>query len=166
MTCGLISKLKIWKRLFLTPAFEQRHKAVDFAALAALKCPDDIQIAKDIKRTKSPPLLDGVLLNDYQEAVRSVLTAYSNFNPHIGYVQGMNMSVSALLANICPEFAQVRSSAEDAFRLFVWIMDFTQVGEYYRDNMEGIKGLINDLKERIQTFVPAVYWHIIMTDVG
>lgn len=95
-----------------------------------------------------------------------MLTAYANHSPSIGYVQGMNMSVSAILFNICSSFDQAPAFQEDAFKLFVAIMEYTQVGEYYKGNMEGIKGLINELKERIQTALPDVYWHFIFTDVG
>lgn len=101
----------------------------------------------------------------YREAVRSVLTAYSNHAPAIGYVQGMNMSVSAILFNICSSFERAAVYQEDAFKLFVAIMERTQVGEYYKGNMEGIKGIINELKERIQADLPEVYWHFLQTDV-
>lgn len=129
------------------------------------QCPDAAQIAKDIRRTKAPAFLAGAALNEYHEAVRQVLTAYSNHNPQIGYVQGMNMSASALLANICTDFAHTSRWAEAAFRFFLWIMNQTKIDEHCKGNMEGIKGLINELKERIQESAPRVYWHIIATDV-
>jgi hypothetical protein len=152
--------------LFLTPEFEASLHKVKFERLTTQKCLDDHQIAKDIKRTKTAPNLSDSSTHLYREAVRAVLTAYSNHSPSIGYVQGMNMSVSAILYNICTSFDKIPAFQEDAFKLFVAIMEYTQVGEYYKGNMEGIKGLINELKERIQTALPDVYWHFIFTDVG
>lgn len=165
MTCKLIRKARVWQRLFVTSDFEKEYKKVNFERLLKTKCADEVQIGKDIRRTKTPAFLDSVTLEEYQEAVRRVLTAYSNYNPQIGYVQGMNMSASALLANICTDFAHATKWAEEAFRLFLSIMNQTQIGEYCKGNMEGIKGLINELKERIQEFAPKVYWHIVTTDV-
>lgn len=162
---NFIRKLKIWKRLFINQKFEAIFKLAKYSKLRQIPCPDEMQILKDIKRTKMANLTDPKIQNDYQNAIKSILIAYSNFRPEIGYVQGMNMSVSCILFNVCPDFAEIHKCEEDAFKLFVTLMDFTQIGEYYKHNMQTISLLINELKERVQISLPQIYWHIILTDV-
>lgn len=129
------------------------------------KCVDENQITKDIKRTKTALISDPIIQNKYYQAINSVLTAYSNYCPNIGYVQGMNMTVSAILFNICNDYNNIQKFEEDAFQLFVILMEITQIGMYYEDRMSRIPGLIEDIKERVQQEATEVYWHIISTDV-
>ena len=102
---------------------------------------DEIQISKDIKRTKTPFFVDPKHQEIYQESIRSILRAYSNLRPEIGYVQGMNMTVSCILFNICTDYKKVCEVEEDGFKLFITLMDFTKMGDYYKNNMQTISNL-------------------------
>ena len=128
-------------------------------------CVDEIQISKDIKRTKTPDLKDLNVVCAYQESLRSILRAYANLRPNIGYIQGMNIVVSCLLMNICTDFTQVHEAEEESFKLFVTLMDFTNIGKYYENNMETISELTSELRKRVQNSLPKIYWHIITNEV-
>ena len=151
--------------MFINDKLKQVFKIEKYSKLRTQKCSDEIQISKDIKRTKTPKFGNVPTQDLYQESIRSILRAYSNLRPEIGYVQGMNMTVSCILANICANYSEINKFEEDAFQLFVSLMDFTKIGDYYKNNMETISDLTTELKERVQTNLPDIYWHIVTTEV-
>jgi hypothetical protein len=82
------------------------------------------QIGKDITRTLSP-LLD----REGQNQLSRVLSAFSKYDQSIGYVQGMNFIVAALLQH-CSE--------EVAFWLFVSLIEDYEMRDIYLPNTPGM----------------------------
>jgi hypothetical protein len=64
-----------------------------------------------------------------QGALRRVLTTFAKYDPQLGYVQGMNFIVGALLWH---------SSEADCFWLFVTLMEDYELRDNYLPNLLGL----------------------------
>jgi hypothetical protein len=63
-----------------------------------------------------------------------VLNAYANLNPEVGYCQGMNFLVGLLIRVIVPRETELTpSQEEDVFWLFVCLMDYDGLRDFYKD---------------------------------
>lgn len=96
----------------------------------------------------------------YYITTRSVLNAYSNFHPSVGYIQGMNIIVSAILSNICDDYDQIEDYTELVFKLLVSLMDSTRVCQYYKSKMkkmmrffESVQTIVADEFQQVHTYL-------------
>lgn len=63
-----------------------------------------------------------------------VLNGYANLNPEVGYCQGMNFLVGLLIRVIVPKETELTlSQEEDVFWLFVCLMDYDGLRDFYKD---------------------------------
>merc|ERR1719401_674834 len=78
-------------------------------------------IKNDVERSLLENALD-------QQALFRVLNAYASSKPTIGYCQGMNLVAGLLL--------RVSSCEEEAFRVFVQMMNHLGLAEFFQEGMQ------------------------------
>ena len=113
--------------------------------------PDWIQIKRDLNRTFPT-------CEFYKEGgvgqlqLERVLTTFTKYDPGIGYVQGMNFIVGALLYH-CPE--------EIAFWLFVALIEEHDLREVYNTGFPGLYKHIKVIESHILNTLPTLYKHFV-----
>lgn len=152
-------------RLFLTPKISNSLKKLSLEKYASKKTDEEIQILKDVFRTPLPLGLNEPQKEKYFKLIRQILIAYASLNKSVGYVQGMNIIASAILFNICPDYDHLDNYSEDAFKLFVNLIDGYEIGKHYENKMIKIIKLFKELEIKIEKENPKVYQHIMKTDV-
>ena len=116
----------------------------------------DIQIERDVGRTF--PRVNGFQQNGKgQEMLSRVLSAFSNYDNNIGYVQGMNFIVGSLLLH-CRE--------DVTFWLFVALIEDFQMRDIYQPKLPGLYKHMNILEYLLETHLPALSNHLVDTCVG
>jgi len=123
----------------------------EYARLRDMKSSDETNILKDIGRTFPK--------NEYfhkegpgQQRLLQVLRAYSNFDPDVGYCQGMAFLVAVLLLNIRDD--------DKVFWAFVQIMQLLRWRKIYIDGTPKLIKLINKLDRRIKRHLPEIHNHL------
>ena len=109
------------------------------------------QIKLDIFRTFSSHSLYVEENGNGQQRLFNVLLAYSYWNPHIGYCQGMSFVGAALLMFM---------SEVETFWLLDWMFSEKRSGDYYIHSM---KGILNDsqlLDSLIRLVYPLLHSHL------
>ena len=82
------------------------------------------QISKDLRRTSIPDIKEEADKESYFSSINFVLNAYANLNEKVGYVQGMNIIVSAILYNICNgDYSFLSTYEEECFWLLVSLLE-------------------------------------------
>lgn len=119
------------------------------------------QIEKDLKRTIIPHINDPMYKEKYYASLKHILTAYTNYNPSIGYVQGMNIIVSCILYSISNHnYCNLEKYEQDAFWLFVSLMEKYEIKNCFSKDMKKIFDLSNDLESLLQKNIPEVLFFI------
>jgi len=149
---GIPSSLrtKIWNKFLNVDKLKKLYPVSFYKSLIEQEADPQncIQIKLDIPRTFSTHILfregngKGQLLN--------ILTAYSIFNPEVGYCQGMNFVCACLLIN--------NLSEEEAFWMLVGIMENFQ--ENYYSNMIGILGSSETFNQFLKLYNPTIHNHL------
>jgi hypothetical protein len=124
-----------------------------------------VQIDKDIPRTMLPPGLTDPQKEEFMAALRAILTAYCNFNKSVGYVQGMNILVSALLYTICEDWNRIGEAREPALLLLFNLMEGYQLSDLFQKQMLRVLKLLKELEVRIEKDLPKLFAHINNTEV-
>eukprot|EP01016_Furgasonia_blochmanni_P041266 TRINITY_DN5335_c0_g2_i2.p1 TRINITY_DN5335_c0_g2~~TRINITY_DN5335_c0_g2_i2.p1 ORF type:complete len:478 (+),score=93.14 TRINITY_DN5335_c0_g2_i2:66-1436(+) len=110
-----------------------------------------------------------------KESLFNVLRAYANYDKEIGYTQGMNFVVAAILRNLHPEMNkdccrqgifQMINYEELAFWLFVHINHDLNWREVYRSGTPKAIQLVRSLSLKIRDSLPEVYIHITKRDLS
>lgn len=88
------------------------------------------QIDRDLYRTHVDAVL-GMDLTKYVCILRNILYAYSNYDPVVGYTQGMNIIAGMLILLLCLDGndenlteTDIYENEEEIFRAFVHVMTF------------------------------------------
>lgn len=124
------------------------------------------QIDKDLKRTIIPHVDTPQYKELYYRSLKHVLTAYTNFNVEVGYVQGMNIIVSCIMYNVCnTDYANIESYEQISFWLFVSLMEHYEIKNCFSKNMKKIFDLSADLENLLQKNIPEVLFFINSGDV-
>lgn len=156
----------MYLNLFLTPKAQKFSKKFPFEPQFYQKCPDMVQIDKDIPRTMQPPGLTDPQKERFWSALRAVLTGYCNFNKSVGYVQGMNILVSALLYAICDNWDRVEEAVEPALLLLVNLMEGYQLSDLFQKQMLRVLKLLKELEVRVEKELPKLFLHINKIEVA
>lgn len=85
--------------------------------------------------------------------MQNVLTAYSKYDTHVGYVQGMNFVVGALLYH-CSE--------EIAFWLFVAMVEDLEIRDVYLPGLPGLYRHTRAIEKLISRNFPSVAAHLVV----
>ena len=149
----------------MVPKINKTFKKTGIDNYLNQKCEDENQIDKDIHRTIIPGGLKEEQKRVYYDWIRKILVGYCNRSKSVGYVQGMNIMVSALLFNICDDFDHLEDIGEDAFRLFVNLMDGYEIGDSFKHKMVRVVKMYKELELRIEKDNPDLFRHIMKTDV-
>lgn len=149
----------------MTPKAQKAAKKLSADPSLLLKCAESGQIDKDVPRTNLPPGLSTAQADAYRSAIRAVLTAYCNFNKSVGYVQGMNILVSALLFTICDDWSRIDEAVQPTLLLLVNLMEGYQLADLYQKQMLRVLKLLKELEGRVEKDLPQLFHHICATDV-
>ena len=84
------------------------------------------------------------------ESLREALECFAKYIPTIGYVQGMNFIVAALIYH---------SNAEVAFLLFITLIEEYGLYEVYMERLPGLDKHCRALERHISRRLPALYEH-------
>jgi hypothetical protein len=107
------------------------------------------QIELDLNRTYP----DELYFSDSgpgQGALRRVLSAYAKYDTQQGYVQGMNFIAGALLWH---------STEEDAFWLFVSLMEDYELRDNYMPRLPGLSKHAQMIDILVLEYLPALHFH-------
>jgi len=111
----------------------------------------DEPIALDIPRTSLPDHPRIGVKGNQNNSIANVLRAYANFNPEVGYSQGMAWIVAALLMHM---------NEENAFWVFVQMMKKYSLVSFFEKKEEEIECLSNFVRSFRKT-LPQVEAHIV-----
>lgn len=85
-----------------------------------------------------------------QGALRRVLSAFAKYDTQLGYVQGMNFIMGALLWH---------STEEDAFWLFVALVEDYELRDNYMPRLPGLSKHAQMLDVLVLEYLPALHFH-------
>ncbi|KAF9984041.1 hypothetical protein BGZ75_004401 [Mortierella antarctica] len=86
-----------------------------------------------------------------QEMLRNVLKAYSLYDPHVGYCQGLGFLVGPLLMNM---------GEKEAFCVFVRLMETYDMRTMFTLNMEGLQLRLYQFSALLSEHLPMLHAHL------
>ncbi|KAG0265067.1 hypothetical protein BG011_005470 [Mortierella polycephala] len=86
-----------------------------------------------------------------QEMLRNVLKAYSLYDPHVGYCQGLGFLVGPLLMNM---------DEKEAFCVFVRLMETYDMRTMFTLNMEGLQLRLYQFSALLSEHLPMLHAHL------
>ncbi|KAF8940089.1 rab-GTPase-TBC domain-containing protein [Dissophora ornata] len=86
-----------------------------------------------------------------QESLRNVLKAYSLYDPHVGYCQGLGFLVGPLLMNM---------DEKEAFCVFVRLMETYDMRTMFTLNMEGLQLRLYQFSALLSEHLPMLHAHL------
>lgn len=86
-----------------------------------------------------------------QESLHRVLNAYANYNPDVGYCQGMNYVAGLLL--------MMSGSEKETFGVFVCLMDHDGLGGFYKENMPLLRTYVKACDRLVAETLPELRDH-------
>ncbi|KAI7816642.1 rab-GTPase-TBC domain-containing protein, partial [Gamsiella multidivaricata] len=86
-----------------------------------------------------------------QESLRNVLKAYSLYDPHVGYCQGLGFLVGPLLMNM---------GEKEAFCVFVRLMETYDMRTMFTMNMEGLQLRLYQFSALLSEQLPMLHAHL------
>ena len=107
-----------------------------------------VQIIKDIPRT-----FGNIDIFNYVSMLQQlyrIMTSYFVYDPELGYTQGMNLLVGALLMH-CEESV--------AFWLFITLIEDYEMREVFKDSYSGVQQHCHVIKHLIDIYLPKVSQH-------
>lgn len=138
----------------------------DFTALSAFPAHDEHQISKDVYRTEVARDITPNQRKLYLSTIQKILRAYSNLCPQIGYIQGMNVIVSATLFSICDDFEHISSYGEFAFRLVVALLEDLHISDYYKNDMKRMLAFFTRIEDKVKVEFPGIYQRLVSIEVS
>ncbi|KAM3139731.1 hypothetical protein pb186bvf_008189 [Paramecium bursaria] len=128
------------------------------------------QIEKDLNRSCiRDSEYDGEFVDQNTDSLRDILTAYSNYDQELGYVQGMNIIVASMLQ--CYDmrhndvelinYEVIDNRDEMVFLLFDHIMKELGWRDLYVDEFKGLNIQIEFLDQMIQDQLPELHNHFV-----
>ncbi|KAG0276831.1 hypothetical protein BGZ95_006982 [Linnemannia exigua] len=86
-----------------------------------------------------------------QESLRNILKAYSLYDPHVGYCQGLGFLVGPLLMNM---------DEREAFCVFVRLMETYDMRTMFTLNMEGLQLRLYQFSALLSEHLPMLHAHL------
>jgi hypothetical protein len=164
--CELTRRRKVWNTLFVELRRGGVANVASFEVLGQTPAADETQIAKDVNRTEVARDLTDSQRRAYFSTLQRVLRAYSNLCPTVGYIQGMNVIVSALLYSVCDDYDHIASYGEFAFKLLVALLEDLRISDFYKCDMKRMINFFGRVEDRVQAEFPEVYTRMVSTEVG
>lgn len=167
---------EIWLYLAQVEQLKKQHskEQVVFDALANQECPQEEKIRNDVKRSFSNHPFLKINREAKIQSMHRVLRAYANFDPEVGYTQGMNFVVGMLLYM---NFSEIETNGisekieeekkqeeiniscveEDVFWILVYIMQKKDWRNLYVSNTPKLQDLLQKFDEQMQKSLPRVH---------
>ncbi|CAD26080.1 similarity to HYPOTHETICAL TRANSMEMBRANE PROTEIN YADA_SCHPO [Encephalitozoon cuniculi GB-M1] len=136
--------------------FTQRTSDFDYSALISRKSGYEHQIHVDVQRTFRRHFLFSREYGRGQCELFNILTAYSNYNPEVGYCQGMS-SAAALLLMYFPE--------EEAFEMLVSIIRNNHLEALFDKKLSKVPRVQKIQDEIFKALIPEVYSHLLHQNI-
>ncbi|KAH9410701.1 rab/TBC protein [Ordospora pajunii] len=143
-------KYKLWSVL------TKRCVQADYEDLIAMKSGYEHQIHVDVQRTFRRHFLFNKEYGRGQCELFNVLAAYSNYNPDVGYCQGMS-SATALLLMYFPE--------EEAFEMLVGIISSNCLETLFDKKLSKVPSLQKAQNQVFEKLIPEIHRHLRMQGV-
>lgn len=131
--------------------FTPRTSDFDYSGLISKRSGYEHQIHVDVQRTFRRHFLFSKEYGRGQCELFNILTAYSNYNPDVGYCQGMS-SAAALLLMYFPE--------EEAFEMLVSIIKNNHLETLFDKKLSKVPRVQKTQDEVFQALIPEVYAHL------
>lgn len=99
------------------------------------------------------------------EALRNVLVAYANFNPGLGYCQGMSFIAAMLLMHMEEEVMVVRFPTyplKHAFWVFVQIIKNYHMDSFFSDSLERPNIYLAKFRRHLEEQAPELVAHMVL----
>jgi hypothetical protein len=94
------------------------------------------------------------------ESLGRVLNGYANLNPEVGYCQGMNFLAGLILRVVSPSGGYIAlEEEEEVFWLFVCLMDYDSLRDFYRDGFPLLMKYTIAFYELMRIEVPDLFSH-------
>jgi hypothetical protein len=167
---GVSRKLRrrIWLYLAKVETLQKEYaaKGITYKGLLQKDTPVAKAIEKDVSRTfPEYEMLRSATLSekDLENQLTNILTAYANFDPEIGYTQGMNFLAATLLhhmdlGKIEKDYNVVECNFEcEVFWVFVYIMREKDWRRVYMDGTPKLMDLLKDLDIRMKKELPKLH---------
>ncbi|KAM0671820.1 putative GTPase-activating protein [Ordospora colligata] len=138
-------KYKLWSIL------TKKSIKVDYASLIVIKSGYEHQIHVDVQRTFRKHFLFNKEYGRGQCELFNVLAAYSNYNPDVGYCQGMS-SAAALLLMYFPE--------EEAFEMLVGIISSNCLETLFDKKLSKVPSLQKAQNQVFEKLIPEIHRHM------
>lgn len=148
---GIPAKLRgaIWKRITRSSQLQQKNPGVYQALLQLVPDEETVRLIKqDIRRTHPDDLTFKTF--NVQDTLYNVLSAYANFDPDIGYCQGMSFVCGHLVYYL---------NEEDAFWVLVALVKSYELGNMYRPGLPLLTTLLYKLDRLTQVYMPNLFLH-------
>ncbi|KAG5859078.1 Rab-GTPase-TBC domain-containing protein [Encephalitozoon hellem] len=143
-------KYRLWG--MLTP----KASGFDYSNLISKKSGYEHQIHVDVQRTFRRHFLFNREYGRGQCELFNILTAYSNYNPDVGYCQGMS-SAAALLLMYFPE--------EEAFEMLVSIIKNNNLEALFDKKLSKVPRVQRIQDEVFRALIPEVYGHLLHQNI-
>ncbi|KAF9429242.1 hypothetical protein BGZ76_001602 [Entomortierella beljakovae] len=147
---GLPSKLRglIWQSMSQASS---TYLETMYTQLLKENSPYERIIQRDLARTFPQIDMFKVEGGKGQESLRNVLKAYSLYDPHVGYCQGLGFLVGPLLMNM---------DEKEAFCVFVRLMETYDMRTMFTLNMEGLQLRLYQFSALLSEHLPMLHAHL------
>ncbi|EPR78028.1 TBC domain protein [Spraguea lophii 42_110] len=146
----LFLKYRVWKKL-LNRNYVAERENVDFKDLKEKYCGYEYQIDVDIQRTLREHSLYFEEYGDGQCDLFNVLVAFANYEPRIGYCQGMSNFAGIILMYF---------NEEESFDMLKKIIYKNNLVELFDHCLSKLNGILNVQKKLMCIFTPQIVAHL------
>jgi len=136
----------VWQKLANSESQVNEEK---YAKLCKQSSPYEKLILRDIHRTF--PQHEFFKQENGQELLLDVMRAYANYDPEVGYCQGLGFIAGVLLMHMQPQ---------EAFSVLVQFMNHYNMRFLYLPGMEGVHIRMYQLEALIKEYLPALANHL------
>ncbi|KAF7684327.1 Rab GTPase-activating protein 1-like [Astathelohania contejeani] len=138
-------RYRLWK------IFIYRNVDVNYEYLLTKECGYEVQIYNDVKRTFRNHILFDDIYGIGACRLFKVMVAYANYNPKIGYCQGMT-DIVALLLMYFPE--------KEAFQVLINIIEKNKLNNLYNIDLDEIYHIMALQEDICLKTIPNIYNHL------
>eukprot|EP00164_Ancoracysta_twista_P001798 GFYU01002362.1.p1 GENE.GFYU01002362.1~~GFYU01002362.1.p1 ORF type:complete len:472 (-),score=103.04 GFYU01002362.1:234-1649(-) len=133
------------------------HPKISYRELLGRQSQCAKQISVDIKRSCPNDTFKAKMDEGRMKSLHNVLTAYSIFDPNVGYCQGMNFVVAMLLLYL---------DEETAFWVFVSLMKYYRIEGFFKDSLPMLSSYLGAFDKEIEKKCPRLGQYFTEHDVS
>jgi len=161
-------RASVWATLANIKKQKAGHPKLLYERLCKIPTKWDSIISKDVPRTYTREPFFKKPEYQAQERLHRILRAYANFDPELGYTQGMN-SLAGLLLMVMSNYNQSeqkdyyqipKSCEKNCFWIMVYIMNFKDFRQMFVDNCPRLMENLFKFEQLIKEEIPDVFAHM------